>query len=207
MIIRVAREKLFPDGRLVSAHEKYPSDSEWGHYGWSFPARIRPFVLDLALHVQRLERNLPSRCDTALKRYEPHDSRPLPRRALSTRPLVHRGRANLRGSSTWVVFHHTETDFLVREGSRFLRSNWELRQATLPSPTFAGILERLETVSIPLLATPESMICDGTISGLCLNRGEQTVLVTWYNPPKKWQALENWYCQTRNIFGSLSYQR
>src|SRR5262249_16994675 len=51
VVIRVAQEKLVPDGSLVAAHEYYPSDSAWGHYGWSFPVAMRPFVLHLARHA------------------------------------------------------------------------------------------------------------------------------------------------------------
>ena len=75
------------------------------------------------------------------------------------------------GSINWIVFHHTKTDYLVREASRFAGSNWEIRQAKLPGPTFAGILERLETASIPLLATSEGELEDGSTSGFCLKQG------------------------------------
>ena len=110
------------------------------------------------------------------------------------------------GSTNWIVFHHTDTDYLVREASRFAGSNWEIRQAKLPGPTFAEILERLETVSIPLLATSEGELEDGSTSGFCLNKGRQVVLVTRSSmPPKEWRALENWHGQTRGIFRSLSY--
>jgi hypothetical protein len=51
VVIRVAKEKLMPGGNLVAAHEVYPADSRWGHYGWSFPVAMKPFVLDLARHA------------------------------------------------------------------------------------------------------------------------------------------------------------
>jgi hypothetical protein len=68
---------------------------------------------------------------------------------------------------------HTETDYIVPEGSRFAGSKRKMRQAQLPGKTFSGILERLETVSIPLLATSEGALEDGTTSGFCLSKGRQ----------------------------------
>ena len=38
------------------------------------------------------------------------------------------------GSTAWVVFHHTKSDYLIREASRFAGSDWEIRHAKLPSP-------------------------------------------------------------------------
>ena len=111
-----------------------------------------------------------------------------------------------RGSTAWVVFHHTKTDYLIREASRFAGNDWEIRQAKLPSPSFAGILERLETVSIPLLTTSEGELEDGSTSGFCLPKGRQVVFVTWSSmPPKEWRSLESWHNQTSGIFRSLSY--
>jgi hypothetical protein len=40
-----------PNGELIAAREAYPSDSRWGHEGWSFPLAMKPFVLDLARHA------------------------------------------------------------------------------------------------------------------------------------------------------------
>lgn len=35
IIVRNRRERLI-DGRTIEAHEGYPSDEEWGTYGWSY---------------------------------------------------------------------------------------------------------------------------------------------------------------------------
>ena len=37
---------------------------------------------------------------------------------------------------------------------------WDTRETSLPGPTYAGIIERLELISIPLVATPQGAICD-----------------------------------------------
>jgi hypothetical protein len=106
-------------------------------------------------------------------------------------------------SDSWVVFHDTETDYQIRQAYRFYGSSWKISQTTLPGATFAGIIERLEAVSIPLVAEPQGAMLDGATSGFCLNRGEQVVLVTWYYPPEEWRPLVEWYSNTHNIFWKL----
>ena len=60
MVIRTRPEKVMPNGELVPAHEGYPSNSEWGRYGWSFPIRERALVFELALKMANMEGPYPS---------------------------------------------------------------------------------------------------------------------------------------------------
>jgi hypothetical protein len=48
VIIRVKPEAKLPTGETVPEREAYPSSSEWGRYGWSFPIRYKDWVLGLA---------------------------------------------------------------------------------------------------------------------------------------------------------------
>jgi hypothetical protein len=54
VVIRIRPERLI-FGKLTVAHEAYPTDEEWGHYGWSFPVGIKERVLLLCADVRRLE--------------------------------------------------------------------------------------------------------------------------------------------------------
>jgi hypothetical protein len=57
VVIKIAKEKLMPNGKLVAAHEVYPSDSDWGRSGWSFPIAMKTFVLGLARHAAAMRAN------------------------------------------------------------------------------------------------------------------------------------------------------
>lgn len=46
--VRQLGDKTMPDGKISLAHEIYPSASEWGKFGWSFPIWQKAWVLDLA---------------------------------------------------------------------------------------------------------------------------------------------------------------
>jgi hypothetical protein len=74
-------------------------------------------------------------------------------------------------SETWVVFHDTETNYQIRQCYRFCGC-WKTSQTNLPAAIFAGIIERLEMISIPLIAEPQGAMCDGDTSGFIYNRGE-----------------------------------
>jgi hypothetical protein len=57
VIIKVAPEKIMPNGARVPAHERYPSASEWGSIGWSFPVRQKDTVLALAEKLHGITEN------------------------------------------------------------------------------------------------------------------------------------------------------
>src|SRR6516165_5122134 len=61
---------------------------------------------------------------------------------------------------TRVVFRDTQSDYLIRYGLRPCGSCWEISQAKLPSPTYGGIIERLELLTIPLVAKPQGAYLD-----------------------------------------------
>jgi len=107
-------------------------------------------------------------------------------------------------SSSWVVFHNAELDYAVRHVRSFGGAPWKTSQARLPAATFAGVIERLEGISIPLAAEPQGMYLDGGTSGFAYCRGEQIVMVSWYYPPEEWQELVEWHCGTREIFERLA---
>jgi hypothetical protein len=44
IIIRLKPEKTLPDGTKVLAHFAYPSNHEWGKFGWSIPKREQAIV-------------------------------------------------------------------------------------------------------------------------------------------------------------------
>ena len=48
MVIRRKPATTLPNGAIVPEREAYPSNSEWGRFGWSFPIRDREFVFRLA---------------------------------------------------------------------------------------------------------------------------------------------------------------
>ena len=48
IIIRIEPESRTPTGSIVPEREAYPSSSLWGLYGWSFPVRMKEWVLMLA---------------------------------------------------------------------------------------------------------------------------------------------------------------
>jgi hypothetical protein len=59
VIVRKKKQSTLPDGSIVAASEAYPSSSEWGKYGWSFPVRKEVFVLNLAKALVSIEEHRP----------------------------------------------------------------------------------------------------------------------------------------------------
>src|SRR6202035_1449675 len=51
VVIRQKPAATMPNGTTVPEREAYPSNSEWGRGGWSFPIREREFVFDLAARM------------------------------------------------------------------------------------------------------------------------------------------------------------
>ena len=47
VIIREEEDKVWANGKITPAHEKYPGSAEWGMYGWTF------FALDAAREKMR----------------------------------------------------------------------------------------------------------------------------------------------------------
>ena|ERR1700746_357665 len=48
VIVKIRPDHVMPNGKLVTAHEAYPQPSEWGTSAWSFPIRMKPWVIGLA---------------------------------------------------------------------------------------------------------------------------------------------------------------
>jgi len=40
-VVRIQRETIAPNGVVIPEKEKYPSNEDFGHYAWSFPARSK----------------------------------------------------------------------------------------------------------------------------------------------------------------------
>jgi hypothetical protein len=57
VVIKVLPDKIMPNGSLVPAHEAYPTPSQWDSLGWSFPIRLKTWVLSLALKLTAIRTN------------------------------------------------------------------------------------------------------------------------------------------------------
>jgi hypothetical protein len=55
IVIQHRRQKQLPSGAIVPEREGYPSNSEWGRFGWSFPVREREFVFGLARTMAKMD--------------------------------------------------------------------------------------------------------------------------------------------------------
>jgi hypothetical protein len=55
VIIRVEAESRTPTGSIVPEREAYPRSSQWGTFGWSFPIRMKDWVLGLAEKVYEIK--------------------------------------------------------------------------------------------------------------------------------------------------------
>jgi len=59
VIVRKRKETMLPSGSVLPPSEAYPSASEWGKHGWSFPIKEREFVFSLARALVSIEENRP----------------------------------------------------------------------------------------------------------------------------------------------------
>jgi hypothetical protein len=55
VIIRVQAEGRTPTGSIIPEREAYPSSSQWGSFGWSFPMRMKDWVLGLAEKLYQMK--------------------------------------------------------------------------------------------------------------------------------------------------------
>ena len=79
---------------------------------------------------------------------------------------------------------------MVRYAFRCGGLSWETKETSLPGATYAGIIERLELISVPLIAEPQGAMCDGATSGFWYESGhDQSVSLSWYYPPEEWKPL------------------
>ena len=76
---------------------------------------------------------------------------------------------------------------------------WETRETSLPGATYAGVIERLELISIPLVATPQGAMCDGATCGFWYGGDDQAIFASWYYPPEEWKPLARWFGETCRI--------
>ena len=106
-------------------------------------------------------------------------------------------------SSAWIVFPGLKSDFLLRYVTSGDGDPWETRETSLPGPTYAGIIERLELISIPLVATPQGAMCDGATCGFWYGGYDQTISASWYYPPEEWKPLAEWFGETSRILWGL----
>jgi hypothetical protein len=78
-------------------------------------------------------------------------------------------------SETRMVFCDTESAYQIRRGFRF-HGCWKTSQTALPAATFAGIIEWLEMIAIPLVVEPQGSMSDGATRGFAYNKWEQIVI-------------------------------
>jgi len=113
-------------------------------------------------------------------------------------------------SSARIVFPGLKSDFLLRHVTRGGGDPWETRETALPGPTYAGIIERLELISIPLVATPQGGMCDGATCGFWYGGYDQAISASWYYPPEEWKPLAEWHGETCRILsksGQVPYDQ
>jgi len=60
VIIRIKPDQVMPNGDRAPEHEAYPSSSDWGRCGWSFPVRYKTWVLDLAQNLVEITKARPT---------------------------------------------------------------------------------------------------------------------------------------------------
>jgi hypothetical protein len=77
---------------------------------------------------------------------------------------------------------------------------FQTTECKLSAATFAGIVERLEMISVPLIAHPQGMMCDGSVVGFMYGGGDQKVSLSWYYPPEEWKPLARWHGETCRLF-------
>ena len=54
IFVQIKPDKTWADGRVTPEHEAFPSSSEWGSKGFSFPIRYKDLVLALAEDCSRV---------------------------------------------------------------------------------------------------------------------------------------------------------
>jgi hypothetical protein len=77
---------------------------------------------------------------------------------------------------------------------------FQTTECQLPAATLGGIIEQLETISIPIIAQPRALISDGSAAGMAYSFDDQTVSLSWYYPPEEWKPLARWHGETCKIF-------
>jgi len=56
IFIRSVPDKIMPNGAMTPAHEAFPSPSQWGREGFSFPIRCKDPVLSLAAECSKISK-------------------------------------------------------------------------------------------------------------------------------------------------------
>jgi len=111
--------------------------------------------------------------------------------------------------SAWTVHHTSEEEdsYLLRHTEGFLPP-FQTTECKLAAATFAGIVERLETISVPLIAHSHVMLCDGSYVGMAYQGGSQPVSFRWYGvAPEGWEGLARWYGETTQLFERVLQQQ
>ena len=99
--------------------------------------------------------------------------------------------------SAWTVHCRQEESLLLRHTEGFWPP-FKTREGELSATTYAGIIERLELISIPLISRPLGCMTDASHAGVAYS---DTFLVRWYgNAPEGWEGLERWYSETVQLF-------
>jgi hypothetical protein len=117
-----------------------------------------------------------------------------------------RGDHHLCASYTWTVHNGPQEGYVLRHTSGF-SPPFRTRECERPAATYAGIIERLEAISIPLIAEPKSWMCEAAVIGfMYASVFDQVVSVSWYYPPEEWKPLARWHSETTGIFGRVLQQ-
>jgi hypothetical protein len=106
--------------------------------------------------------------------------------------------------SAWTVHCTQEPGYLLRHTEGHFPP-FRTRECELPAATYAGIIERLEMISVPLIAQPHVVVTDGSFVGMAYS---SSVSFRWYGvPPKEWEPLARWHSETTNIFERVLQQQ
>jgi len=100
--------------------------------------------------------------------------------------------------SAWTVHCTQEEESLLLRHTEGFFPPFQTTECKLAAATFAGIIERLEMISVPLVAEPHVVVTDGSFVGMAYN---SSVSFRWYSvAPKEWEPLAHWHGETTNIF-------
>jgi hypothetical protein len=87
--------------------------------------------------------------------------------------------------SAWTVHCSGSQDTYLLRHTEGFEPPFKTRECELAAATYAGIIERLEMVSVPLIAHSKVMVCDGSYVGMAYRGGSQPVSLRWYGVPPR----------------------
>jgi hypothetical protein len=110
--------------------------------------------------------------------------------------------------SAWTVHCSGSQDsYLLRHVEGF-EPPLKTRECELPAATYAGVIERLETISVPLVAHSHVAMTDASHAGIAYRGGSQPVSFRWYGvAPEGWEGLARWHGETTQLFERVLQQQ